>query len=225
MKIIGHRGARGLAPENTIAGMKKGLENHVDELEFDLRVTKDNIVILHHDRELHDSNSGKHKISESTYQELLEHKSDLATFAQVFEAISQSVKFHIEVKPEEALKPIISILNEKLAGGWPAQKLLIGSKSQNTLLEIQNALPDLPLVVIEPWSGVRAHLRARKLGTKRISMNQRWLWWGFIRGFKRNDWRLYAYTLNDPVKAKRWAKYGLYGVITDYPDRFESKKI
>jgi glycerophosphoryl diester phosphodiesterase len=52
-------------------------------------------------------------------------------------------------------------------------------------------------------------------------MNQRWLWWGFIRGFKHSDKQLYAYTLNDPKKAKRWAKWGLAGVITDYPDRFE----
>jgi len=52
-------------------------------------------------------------------------------------------------------------------------------------------------------------------------MNQRWLWSGFISMVaKRNE--LYAYPLNDPVKAARWAQHGLAGVITDYPDRFKS---
>jgi glycerophosphoryl diester phosphodiesterase len=98
---------------------------------------------------------------------------------------------------------------------------LLGSKSQKTLLELHPALPEIEKVVIEPWSGVRAHYRARQLGAKRISMNQQWLWWGFIRGFKNSGRQLYAYTLNDPAKARRWARYGLAGVVTDYPDRFD----
>jgi glycerophosphoryl diester phosphodiesterase len=89
------------------------------------------------------------------------------------------------------------------------------------LRELHKALPEVPVIVIERWSGVRAHRRAKELGSKEIAMNQLWLWWGFIRGFKDSDKRLYAYTLNNPAKARRWARYGLSGVITDYPDRFE----
>ncbi|HEY5152928.1 MAG TPA: glycerophosphodiester phosphodiesterase family protein, partial [Candidatus Saccharimonadales bacterium] len=105
--------------------------------------------------------------------------------------------------------------------GWKPGNFLIGSKSQKALLELHAALPEVPTIVIEPWSGVRAHYRARQLGTKHVSMNQLWLWWGFIRGFKNSDWQLYAYTLNNPRKARRWARYGLAGVVTDYPDLFE----
>ena len=49
MKIVGHRGARHLAPENTISAIKKALDLAVDEIEIDVRVTKDGHVILHHD--------------------------------------------------------------------------------------------------------------------------------------------------------------------------------
>ena len=51
-------------------------------------------------------------------------------------------------------------------------------------------------------------------------MNQLWLWWGFIRAMRRGGWELYAYTVNDPAKAKRWVRWGLAGVITDCPDLF-----
>ena len=78
MEVIGHRGARGLAPENTIAALQKGLEHHVDMLELDLRVTRDDVVILHHDPDLVDPDGHKHKISDNTYKTLKEHKADLA---------------------------------------------------------------------------------------------------------------------------------------------------
>jgi glycerophosphoryl diester phosphodiesterase len=52
-------------------------------------------------------------------------------------------------------------------------------------------------------------------------MQQLWLWWGFIWMISRSGWQLYGYAINDPAKARRWARWGLAGVITDYPDKFE----
>jgi glycerophosphoryl diester phosphodiesterase len=90
------------------------------------------------------------------------------------------------------------------------------------LRELQTSLPKIPKIVIDNWSGVRARLRAKQIGTRTIAMNQTWLWSGFIRAMKRSGYELYAYTVNNPAKARRWAKYGLAGVITDYPDRFKN---
>ncbi len=224
MKIIGHRGARGLAPENTIAGMRKGLEHHVDELEFDLRVTKDNVVILHHDPCLTDQNSKQYRIAQHTYEELRQHKPDLATFESVLTTLGPSVPLYIEVKPGEPVKPIIAIIRTYLEKGWKSDYFLLTSFSQKTLLKLHNELPEIQKIVNEQWSGVRATYRARQVGTKRISMNQRWLWSGFISAMARRGWQLSAYPLNNVVKAKRWARFGLYGVVTDYPDRFEKLK-
>jgi glycerophosphoryl diester phosphodiesterase len=221
MKIIGHRGARGLAPENTIAALRKGLEHHVDMLEFDLRVTKDGVVILHHDPFLTDPNGEQINIAGRTYAELKDHKKDLATFEEVLEIIGHPVPLYIEVKRKVQVGPIIKIIKQRLAGGWQNEYFLLGSKSQKMLLQLHAALPQIEKIVIEPWSGVRAHYRARQVNANLISMNQRWLWWGFIRGFKNSGRQLYAYTLNDPKKARRWEKYGLAGAVTDYPDRFE----
>ena len=52
LDIQGHRGWRGLLPENTIAAFKKALALRVTTLEFDLQVTKDPILVVHHDPHL-----------------------------------------------------------------------------------------------------------------------------------------------------------------------------
>jgi glycerophosphoryl diester phosphodiesterase len=50
--LQGHRGARGLAPENTLAGFARALEIGVTTLELDCGVTKDGVVVVSHDRVL-----------------------------------------------------------------------------------------------------------------------------------------------------------------------------
>jgi glycerophosphoryl diester phosphodiesterase len=50
--LQGHRGARGLLPENTLPGFERALAIGVDTLELDVGVTRDGVVVIHHDRRL-----------------------------------------------------------------------------------------------------------------------------------------------------------------------------
>jgi glycerophosphoryl diester phosphodiesterase len=52
IELQGHRGARGLAPENTLPGFERALAIGVDTLELDVGVTRDGVVVIHHDRRL-----------------------------------------------------------------------------------------------------------------------------------------------------------------------------
>lgn len=221
MKIIGHRGARGLAPENTLASLRKAVEHHVDEVEFDLRVTKDGVVILHHDPDIGVSRQDMLTIDQTDFAPLKKRKDDLATFEEALDALGKKTRLYIEVKPDVNIKPIAKILNAYLENDWHTDHMRLASFSQKTLLELHREFPEIDKIVLEKWSGVRASHRARQLGTKYVSMNQKWLWWGFIRSVSRSGYKLYTYTLNDPAKAERWEKHGLYGVVTDYPDLFE----
>lgn len=47
--IIAHRGASGLAPENTIPAFEKAIEVGADGIEFDLQLTADGAIVVHHD--------------------------------------------------------------------------------------------------------------------------------------------------------------------------------
>lgn len=78
--LQGHRGASGLAPENTLPAWKKALEIGVDTIECDMGITKDGVVVIHHDLRLNpDITRGPDgrwlekptpAISELTYEEL-----------------------------------------------------------------------------------------------------------------------------------------------------------
>ena len=49
IKVIGHRGCAGLAPENTLISFQKAIDLGVDGVEFDVHLTKDHHVVVHHD--------------------------------------------------------------------------------------------------------------------------------------------------------------------------------
>ena len=79
LNVIGHRGAAGLLPENTLAGFKKAIELGVDTIELDIRLTSDNEAVVYHDSRLNPAitrdNNGKwikerHLIKELTLSEV-----------------------------------------------------------------------------------------------------------------------------------------------------------
>lgn len=221
MIIIGHRGAKGLAPENTRASLQKGLEAGADQVEFDVRVTKDGRPILNHDPFILGKDSHPYLITHHTYAELRKQKPDLTTLDEALDTVNKKVPIIIEVKPHVPTGPVIEIIKDRIRRGWPPTDIYISSFSQPILLELQSTVPQIQLIVCESWSGIRAVRRARALKAKRLALYHHFLWNLYIRAMRRSGYQLYAYTLNNPKKARRWAKYGLAAVYTDFPNRFK----
>lgn len=221
MKIVGHRGARGLAPENTLASLQAALDQNVDEIEVDVRITKDAVPILFHDRTLLRTEGEPLMVAHHTYQELLEHKEDLCTLAEAIAYVARKVPLVIEVKPCVETGPIIAVLQELLKNDYEPSDFLIASYSQRTLRRFEAALPDIEKVINARFLSIWAIYRARRIGARRLTMNQHFIWFGFVRYVSRS-YELVAYTLNDPAKAERWERYGLTGVVTDFPDMYKS---
>ena len=223
MKIIGHRGAAALAPENSLAAIQAGLRSGVDAIEIDVRVSNDDVVVLSHDPVVRITSGPSLLITSTSYNDLVAADSNLTTLERAIQEINMVVPLMIEVKAGVPAAPIIDILQTFLERGWRADSLLIASKSQAILRLMHTALPTLPTMVIEPWSSLRAIRRARELNTTHLVMNQRFVWFGFVRAISRR-YRLYVYTLNTPGKAASWERYGLAGVITDNPPAMASLK-
>gem|GEM_PF-1799983 len=161
-------------------------------------------------------------VPQYTYEELKAHKPDLPTLTEALELVNQRVPVIIEIKPKEPTHEVIRIVHSFMDRGWGPADLLFVSFDYRILKELHTAFPAHTIIVDEIWSGVRAASRARRLDSRDISIYAPFIWGGFIRAFTRRGYRLYAFPMNDPKKARKWAKLGFYAAITDYPDRFET---
>jgi glycerophosphoryl diester phosphodiesterase len=220
MYIVGHRGAMGLAPENTLASIQKAIDFLVDEIEIDVRLTNDDVVVLMHDKTMKRLTGHDLKVSEHSYAELKAIKPDLTTLDEAITLIDRRIPLRIEVKPSIPVQAIVKTLRRYLKTGWKPSDFLLASFSQKTLLDLQHELPQIEKIIHEHFLSIRARHRARQLHSSRLVMSRRFIWFGFVRAISRT-YKLSPYVMNDPSKAKGWQRHGLYGVVTDYPDRFK----
>jgi glycerophosphoryl diester phosphodiesterase len=70
--VIGHRGNRAYAPENTIESLAQAVAVGADAIEFDVRVTADGIPVVHHDPTVGRTTDGRGEIGRLTFSRLRE---------------------------------------------------------------------------------------------------------------------------------------------------------
>jgi len=222
--FIAHRGGRGSAPENTIAGCRQAIAQGAKALEVDVRICADDMVVLFHDRYLI-RHFGKMKaLSKTPLQELksmefnrreYEIPDKVCTLHEFFEEFKGTVPVNIDAKP-----------------GWIGLKLAIG---------IIKTIDDLNLKD-QVWISSFSPLFLRILKTIRPSLKvgylfrifrpiHQWLdlfircdaWHPhysiisdrFVELSRRLNKELYVWTVNDAILLQRMMPYNFEGIITD----------
>lgn len=103
--IIGHRGASALAPENTIAAFRRSIEDRADGIEFDVRLTCDDVAVVIHDATLERTANVHRRVSQMTAAEL-----SATDVGQWFDAPEGSQGFSGETVP--SLQQVFKLYSE-----------------------------------------------------------------------------------------------------------------
>lgn len=109
--FIGHRGTRANSDENTIEAFKKALKFGANYVEFDVRKTKDERIVIIHDSTLERTTNGSGLLKDLDYNEVLKygtknHKYKIPLLSETLKCLKGRIKFMIELK-EGDLKDII----------------------------------------------------------------------------------------------------------------------
>lgn len=222
--IVGHRGARGKLVGNSPAAIVWAITHHVHEIETDCRLTSDGVIVLHHDPFFLDSGGVKQLISAHTFADLRVTQPDCMTLDEMIRLVNRRARLMLEIKSEVPPELIIKTVRTYLSHGWQPEDFSIASFDFRILKKVHAALPQIDRIVLESWSGLRALWRAKQLDTTYLSMNQQYLWWGFIRWAARHNHKIYTYPYPrtklpfNHRKPQKWVKHGLHGIITDHPE-------
>lgn len=199
MLIIGHRGARGYAPENTVESIKKALAMNVDMIELDVRIHKGELVLSHDET-----------MKTASY----------CLLSEALAALNGKVPLILEIKESKVVKKLPKVLKNYKG------EITFSSKKYDKLdilKEVKKVLPNARVAVTEGWTSLRAVALASLLNTKEIHLNQQWLWSGVVRSLKYRGYTIYAYTVNSKERADELAEWGIDGIFTDFPDRMITK--
>lgn len=223
MLIIGHRGAAGEKPENTLSSIRTARQSGADIIEFDIRLTKDGVPVLSHDADLQKSHGLSIKIKDLTFKDLKKRtggsNAPICTLEEVFQDSLGKVLLNIELKDKNSGLATLELLRQP-AHKPNADMVLISSFSARELTRVRNLNPKVKLALLmhlNPFAFLawerKLHLSA--VGFHRLHINKL-----AVQAAHQLDMFVYVYTVNRKGALHHLEKQKIDGVVTDYPSKF-----
>lgn len=233
-RIIAHRGASQVAPENTIAAFRKALEQGVNWVEFDVSLLGDGTPVIHHDDLLDRCTTRSGSLQNITKQDLSTigaGKLHGTAFAQekiptldaaldLFEATGMSA--NLEMKPHGGTQGVMaSAVHTALAArSWATDRVIVSSFDHGELAILRAQMPEIALAAlwVEPPKDFRAVLTDLKAAA--IHLHYPYLSQNLLQEATSYGFDLRVYTVNQTKVMAPFRKLGLTSVITDHPPMF-----
>ena len=223
MLIIGHRGAKGLAPENTIEALYAGYEADADMLEFDVRMTKDGILVVIHDARLLRTHHHSVSVNSLTLEQLRELTTSdpVPTLAEVLDIFYGKILLNIEIKSRGCAEPLVALLKSKYikkAADW--DNVLVSSFHSNELLRIRKLSSRANLALLHDNNPFIFIAYQRKLKLTAVGFHRLYINRLALEIAKRAGIFTYVYTVNRVGALHVLQQQGVDAVVTNYPDKF-----
>lgn len=232
-KVMGHRGAAKIAPENTLAAISAAAKAGTQWVEIDVTLAADGLVIFHDDT-LDRCSNGQGLVKEKTLAELKNLDAG-SWFNEAFlnegiptlvEALlhiqALGLSLNLEIKYEqEDVDSIVPDVMAALAEYWhDKSKLCISSFNEAVLVRVRCIDSDLRLGQLYDdipanWPETLANIQAFSLNCDYSLLNK-----ATALAIKEAGYLLFCYTANEPDLVKEHWSWGMDAVITDDPSIF-----
>lgn len=229
MLIIGHRGARGEAPENTLSGFNYLKSLGIVALELDIHVCKDQQLVVIHDASLERTTTGvglvkKHNgadlaaLNACIYFKDWPHDDGVPRLKDVLAAVSDFVHLQLEVKVTEAEDYVI--VGRELNKRWPqfTHRMVTTSFNTDYLAYMQQHYPHISrgLLVENDFTG-NIIATAQQLDCQLIAPHHSLLNKALIDTAHQQGLIVSTWTVNEAQRMQDLAAMGLDSLITDFP--------
>ncbi|MEM1277598.1 MAG: glycerophosphodiester phosphodiesterase family protein [Pseudomonadota bacterium] len=234
-RLIAHRGASQVAPENTLAAFRAAAAQGVHWIEFDVTLLGDDLPVIHHDATLDRCTDRQGAILRLGAGDLAgidagKRFPDFAgepipTLQDTLELIDAlDLYANLELKLNDAQPKTLA---RKAADAlshwdWATDRILVSSFDHETLMHFRAIRPEQPIAAL--WEDTPKDWRdtTTALTACGIHMDYRNLRLELLDDVLQEGLDLRVYTINKPALMAPFRDRGLTGVITDHPPVFQS---
>jgi glycerophosphoryl diester phosphodiesterase len=216
---IGHRGAAGHAPENTIAAIRRGVALGVDFVELDVQCTRDGRLVVMHDKLVDRTTDGIGLVSDMTWDKLQLLDAGLGEGVPSVEEALAAANGHVGVILEAKTPGIGPAIHHAVGRSAFSGRVIYASFLHAEILAIRKLDPlaiTMALMECIPLSGA---VFARDANATLVGLSFDSATAGFIARLHDAGFEVLLYTVNDPRLIERAIELGADGVISDYPER------
>ena len=228
-RLCAHRGLSRALPENTLPALGAAVALGAPEVEFDVRLTKDKVLVVAHDERLDRISDGVGNISDYTYLELLRFDFGkgqegmkslrIATLEEVLLKLSGRVIMNIHVKlwDEEREEPMVEEIVRLVRKYDAVRYVYFMTTSDKYLHLLSEYAPDIALCV--GWDGDRDPMsiikRAERLGIGRVQLFKPYFNSETVREARRLGIITNVFYADDPKEAKEYLDLGIDVILTN----------
>lgn len=220
---IGHRGARGHAPENTLPSFEKAIELGADWVEFDVYNVEDELAVIH-DLRVDRTTNGSGLVEAHSLAELRKldagNGAQIPTLREVLDLIDRRVGVNVELKGENTAKIAAETLTEYVEQhGWCYEDLLISSFNHRELTIARDINPQIPRGAL--LCGVPHDLAAcvDTLEASTLNLALDFVTPELIADGHQRGAKVLVYPVNEPDDITQMRAMGVDGVFSDFPGR------
>ncbi|MFQ6028939.1 MAG: glycerophosphodiester phosphodiesterase [Dehalococcoidia bacterium] len=230
---MAHRGASGLAPENTLAAFRRALEVGADTLELDVHLSQDGHVVVIHDSTLDRTTSGTGAVSRLTLEQIKELDAGswfapefagekVPTLQEVLDLAEADTLFEVELKtfsiwPKGIVKEVVDVITRK----GMEDRVVIQSFNPLALFHVKRANSaiatgllysgDLPLPLRNRWLTPLAHPDSLNVGMDLATADH-------VAEMRAKGYPVVVWTVDQPDDMQRMIDLGVNGIMTNRPE-------
>ncbi len=218
---IGHRGARGHEPENTLCSVRRALALGVQGIEIDVRLADGELIVLH-DATLQRTTNGRGAVARKTFAQLRALDAGagerIPTLREIFETVERRAFINVELKGRGTARRVEALIAEFVEQrGWAHADFLVSSFHRGELRAIED--PRIPIGLLLTRPSRLYSLSARRVRAGVVSPALRFVTRRFVEDAHRRGLRVFVHTVNEPRDLARMREFGVDGVFTDFPER------
>jgi len=216
---IGHRGAAGHAPENTLSAIQKGIALGVDFVEIDVRRTADGVLVALHDETVNRTTNGKGRVDRLSLQDVKKFNAGngehIPTLEEVLKMAAGRAGMMLELKIKGVAQQTVEAVRE---AGFK-DPVIYASFLHDELTHVRAADPEASLMVLFgrlPHTPVARAIEYRPshVGLRHDTVTRR-----LVDAFHRADLLVFVYTADSPADIQHVLSVGVDGVIANFPER------
>ena len=226
MLKIGHRGACGYVPENTIESIEKAIALGVDGVEIDIFKCKSGELVLFHDQTLNNLVGRSERIEELTLEELSEclimNKYSIPTLKKVLETVKPPLFINIELKGSGTALPTSDLLYDfTLKKKWSESSFIVSSFKWQELVKLRQLNTTIPIgILVDRRKTINEAIEfANKINAYAIHPYYKMLNKKNVQKIKNNCFKVFTWTVNNKAEIDKIKKFNVDGIISSYPDR------
>ncbi len=221
---IGHRGAAGYEPENTLLSFKRAIEMHVNMIEMDVQACSTGEIVVMHDLKVDRTTNGRGYVKDLTMDEIsnlqIKKEQHIPTLYEALRFIDGKSGVNIEIKRKGISKDVSDLINEFVKNKtYDYEDFLVSSFDQYELADFKRINDKVRTGVLLSGFPINLSEGLLELDVYSANVNVEFIDEEMVNEVHSVGRKIYVWTVDDPDDIYRMKRMNVDGIISNYPDR------